>query len=453
MKELIKTHLALLMLTPPLAMACGSAPDGESTSAMREAGAQDAVEPDENAPANENQSAESSSEEQSTETENTEDTSSAEDESAGDTSLTPKRELPEGISYSYDPTLDARPTSCADINLNAEEIYLDMFLILDRSGSMEAPEAANSGLGDCDLSAANSGTRWCNAIHAIHGFFASYDSLNTGLAYGDFAFSPCAGFDMSLEFALLKENDTNGHLAALEEALDSASPGSGTNTQGAINTLIEQTTAHTPLGKRKTVAVLVTDGVPYLRPEPVEAPWQNQACASTATTVSAHLSELNQQLVDHYQSNQVPTFIIGMDGVDAANLETLAQNAGSESHSEHCLGDASECTYYSVGDGDPTVFADALRDIRQSVVGCEYSLPSSEIGLSDLSSLIVNYSPQEGTAQRQLVAANSEACDDPGEYWVDQSSGADPIVKLCPSLCEARTASASINMSLSCLGQ
>ena len=44
--------------------------------------------------------------------------------------------LPDDISFTYDPTQDQDAETCADVSISSEEVFLDMFLILDSSGSM-----------------------------------------------------------------------------------------------------------------------------------------------------------------------------------------------------------------------------------------------------------------------------------------------------------------------------
>jgi hypothetical protein len=326
-----------------------------------------------------------------------------------------------------------------------------MFLVLDRSGSMDDPFAENSGLGDCNVAGSNNGSRWCNAINAIHGFVADPSSVGMGIAYSDFAFSPCEGADMQLPFAVITEGDTNGHVTALESVLDAAIPGSGTNTESAVNTLINQTAAHVPLGTRRPIGILVTDGEPYLQPEPPQFAWQTQACEVQSASVNGHLTALNTQLTNHFGATGIPTFIMGMDGVDAAQLELLAAGAGADAHSTHCISGPS-CSYYSVGDGDPSVFMDALEAIRRSVVGCEFVIPNSQVGLADLGSLEVLFTPDALESEIELTKrANEGACSGANEYWVDVS-GPSPVVHLCPSVCDLRGDEPSVDISIICEG-
>lgn len=360
-------------------------------------------------------------------------------------------EPPGDLDFAYDPSLDSAPEECVALEIVPEVVELDMFVILDRSGSMDSPFAEDSGLGDCTISSANNGSRWCNAIHSIHGFVADPSSVNMGIAYSDFAFSPCSGADMELPLDLITEGDTNGQIAALVTALDAATPGSGTNTESAVNAIIQQTAAHVPLGVRRTIGIVVTDGEPYLQPDPPQFAWQTQACEVESATVSGHLGELNAKLQTHFAETGIPTFIMGMEGVDAGALELLAAGAGAAPHATHCIEGAS-CSYYSVGDGDPTVFKAALEEIRRSVVGCEFVIPNTQVGLADLGSLEVTFRPDSQEQAVILTKRPSEAaCTTGSDYWVEVS-GLSPVVHLCPAVCDLRGAEPSVGISISCEG-
>lgn len=344
--------------------------------------------------------------------------------------------------FTYDPSQDAEPETCAATQIEAEEIFLDMFVILDRSGSMTigAPDDSDDGVtgsnnsdGYCDIGDPNVGSRWCNAINALYGFFSDPSTVGTGVSYAEFSNTGCGPFDMAVDFGILETDDSNGQLESIEDALNDDDPDGSTNTEGAIDTLIAETSAHMPVGTRKTISVLITDGDP-------------NGCEEDR-------DDLNAMLVDHYTATGIPTFVIGMDGVSSNNLEELAQNAGAAPHTNYCVSGDAECSYYSVGDGNPTVFMDALADIRSSVLGCEYAVPQADVGLSNLDTLEVKFTPNEGASEIILEQMASEgACSSDDQYWVDLSGGGDPIIKLCPATCDTRGDGAAIDISLKCEG-
>ncbi len=364
------------------------------------------------------------------------------------------RTLPTDITFSYDPTNDASPTTCTDLKIESREVFLDMFVILDKSGSMTkgaVVDGNNTGNNDsggyCDIGEANVGSRWCNSINSLYGFFDDPAQLETGVSYGEFHSGSCDAFSMDVPFGILQQSGVQ--LAAVRTAMNDDDPRSGTNTEGAVDTLIAETGSHMPTGTRKTVAILITDGDPSstcrkLNNDPDEDVVQN---------VIEHFTELNGLLKDNLTNNGVPTFIIGMDGVNSDRLETLAAGAGATPHA-NCLADDTNplCSYYSVGNGDPAAFQLALGDIRGAVLGCEYVLPKSDVGLANISSLEVLFTPNNGATQLPLARVTAENdCTSAQEYWVD-FSGSDPIVHLCPATCDTRGTGASVDISLQCEG-
>lgn len=346
-------------------------------------------------------------------------------------------ELPSDIEFTYDPSEDGSPATCADVALDSQEIFLDIFVILDRSGSMtRKPQPDGFGDNDpngyCDIGDPNVGSRWCNAINALHGFFSDPSTVGTGFSYGEFSSTGCAAFSMDVDFGILEPDDANGQLQNLEDALNDDDPSGNTHTEGAIETLIAETTAHAPSGTRRTIGILITDGDPH-------------GCEEDIGT-------LNQLLVEHYASTGIPTYIVGMTGADEVKLQRLAAGAGSEAHQDYCDPNHSSCTYYSVGDGDPAAFIAALDSIREAELGCEYVVPVSQVGLADLDTLDVQFTPEDGEDAVSLSRVVDEAaCPGSNEYWVD-TSGSDPIVKLCPATCDLRGPGASVDISLKCEG-
>lgn len=343
--------------------------------------------------------------------------------------------LPSDIEFDYDPSKDMEPETCADVQIDSEEVFLDIFMQLDRSGSMTQPFGDNDSDGYCDIGDPNNGSRWCNAINAIYGFFSDPTTVGTGLSYGEFrgSGSTCSAVDMDLPFGIIESGDTNGHLAELVDRLNDNNPNDGTPTLRAINTLIEATSEHNSTGTRRTIAILITDGNP-------------QSCNIT------DVDDLAELLNDHFDETGIPTYIIGMDGASVNNLETLAVGSGAEPHTDYCDGSHSTCSYYTVGNGDPEAFIAALDSIRGSVLGCEYVVPASQVGLSDLDTLDVQFTPESTASAIGLTRVASEvACADDDEYFVD-TSGVDPIVKLCPATCDLRGEGASVDISLKCEG-
>lgn len=349
--------------------------------------------------------------------------------------------LPSDVSFTFDPTKDKEPDVCAAKQLEGTQIPLDMFIILDQSGSMASgaviqPPAPACGIGPATVL---EGSRWCNAITALDGFFKDPSSVGMGIAYSEFESTGCEAFaGMDVPFNVIEAGDANGHLGALFTALSDDGPRNNTFTEGAVLTLIDQTTSHVPTGSRRAVTVLVTDGSPT-------------GCLTGAA--DAEMVELNALLKAHYQDKDIPNFIIGMDGAAGDLLESLAVDAGALLHTDNCLPGHSECSYYSVGDGDPAVFIQALEAIRGQAVGCEYTVPKADVGVSVLDSLTVKYKQDIASDAEVLQRVGSEAdCVADVQYWVDTSGADEAIVKLCQNTCDRRGPETTVEMELACEG-
>lgn len=349
--------------------------------------------------------------------------------------------LPMGISFEYDPSKDSEVETCAATQIDSQEVFLDMFVMLDRSGSMTQPFGDNDSDGYCAIGDVNNGSRWCNSINALYDFFSDPTSVNMGFAYGEFrgGDNGCGPVELDVPFGLIEAGDANGQLANLVTELNNDNPDGGTPTERAVEALILETGDHVPTGTRRTIGILITDGVP--------------TSCTNGNSAFEEMQELNALLVDHYEDNGIPTFVIGMDGVDEDNLEALAVGAGAAIHAEHCIPGDTDCSYYSVGDADPAVFMAALASIRESVLGCEYTVPSADVGVENLATLEVQFTPEVGEDPVTLTRVEDEAaCAGDEEYWVDFPAGEDPIIKLCPDTCDTRGNGASVDISLKCEG-
>jgi hypothetical protein len=262
-----------------------------------------------------------------------------------------------------------------------------------------------------------------------------------GVAYAEFDSTGCGAFAaMDVPFGLIEPGDTNGHLAALNAALANDDPaGRSTATEGAVDTLIEQTTLHVPASSRRAVSILITDGEPSL-------------CFDSGDATT-EMQELNALLLTHYQTNDIPSYVIGMDGASGPLLEALAVGVGATPHTDNCLGGAVECSYYSVGAGDPAVFIAALESIRGEAVGCEYTVPQASVGLSVLDSLEVKFTEDVASGPELLERVADElSCSADTQFWIDVSGVDGPVIKLCPETCSRRGPETAVDLSLACEG-
>lgn len=349
------------------------------------------------------------------------------------------------IEFVYDPDKDLDPVVCAEQTLSAEPLPLDMYIVLDRTGSMIEEMPAGE---DCQLGAENPptfNTKWCKATQALSQYFTA-------------AATP--GYRAALQFMIPSEStsieceatDENLHaraevdLTELPSTIDgplvaalAAAVADNTSTaiESALNGIAMYTADNSTPG-RQMIGVLVTDGDPTF-------------CSKTLSTLAA-IPE------SHFESTGIPTFIIGMTGADPAMLEALAEDGGGPEHSEFCDPSASDsaCHYWSVADGDPAAFVAALEAIQASVTGCEFAVPSTDAGLVDLDTVRVELSADVSVGEPapepvELIQVESEGgCSDSAYLRADVNGV--PTIRLCPAACDALSGTASISVTVECEG-
>lgn len=350
------------------------------------------------------------------------------------------------VSFVYEvPSEDASVTAdaaCATAAVPAQPVALDMFIVLDRSATMRQPldSVPNCRVGDATKS------RWCYAINALGGFFAAPTSNGVGVALEFFPHGTCSwtnypteqdcctfgdccsGSDTSTPEVALGELPS--HRPTLVAALDAQAPIGTTSPLEAALRGMTRFTAREKRPERQMVGVITTDG--------------------SANGCERDADKLSEILRQHRETTGQLTFVIGMTGADYAILENLAQAGGASAHTAHCAGGISPCTFYDVGDGDPAAFIDALQQIQRSVVGCRFGMPSTDGGLVDPESMVIQWRTSSQDI-KQLARVNGPA--DCGEGWF-----ADPTTpgefSLCPSTCDLMQSApfTRVDVLAGCLG-
>jgi hypothetical protein len=183
------------------------------------------------------------------------------------------------------------------------------------------------------------------------------------------------------------------------------------------------------------IGVLVTDGAP-------------------TGNCEEDIGVLAQIPTNHFSGTGIPTFLVGMTGAPYEPLEQMAEGAGSPEHAQFC--DAEDpnatCHYWSVGDGDPTAFSAALDAISESVVGCAFSVPSSQDGLVDMDTVTVDFKASSQSTSISLTrVADSNMCGADGFYTEEQGDLA--VIKLCPSVCDQVNLESEVGVELLCEGE
>lgn len=331
---------------------------------------------------------------------------------------------------------DAGFEECAATQYEAEGIRLDMYVMLDHTGSMGE---------DCPLDLAGAprdSTKWCYATHALAQYFTSDYAAGhrAALQFMSLPDGVCRGGPENAE-AYAEVDLTPLPVTASSElvsALDRDAPtgGLGTQIEAALHGIATYTAANRSAG-RTMIGVFITDGDPNGCDDDVD--------------------NLAQIIAEHYEQTSIRTFVIGMTGATLRNLETLARVGGAPEHTEHCGDGVDSCHYWSVGDGDPAVFVDALRQIQAvAVLPCEYTIPEAPSG-ERLDPNLVNVTFDDEAGQRVILQTTGpDDCDADGGGWYYDDPVTPTSIRLCPASCDlvqGAGASADLKIAHGCATQ
>ena len=278
-------------------------------------------------------------------------------------------------------------------------------------------------------------SKWCRAVNSIGGFVQNPASSGNQVAIQYFPQSGCScdgsGYDQpAVGLGVL--TGAGGFAQTIIDSLNGINPnGSNTPTEGGLRGLVGFTSSH-EAPPRIMIGILITDGNP-------------NGCNTSATN-------MRDILASHYAATGIHTFVVGMDGATFSTLETISNYTGAISHTNYC-GTGSPCHHYDVGNGDPSVFINALQQIQQSAVGCTFQMPSTDAGIIDPNQVSVEYSAGGNPPAQSLVRVNDLAsCVANGWYYDDNTNPS--TINLCPDTCTMVQAdsNAKVEVLLGCLG-
>ncbi len=310
--------------------------------------------------------------------------------------------------------------ACASQSQTAKPVQLDLFIMMDQSGSMS--------------DSVQGGTKWSTVTTALKAFFG--DPANAGLGVGiQFfgltpgnvpsscvtdadcgAFGPCffnqcfgAGAGDScvasdyavpdVEIAPLSAAQSS----ALSSSVDAHSPSTSTPTAPALQGAIQHAQAWGGAHPDHTVIVVfATDG------DPTECtPQDIPSIAGIAATGA---------------SAGIKTFVIGV-GPSLGSLNQIAAGGGTGSA--------------FIVDTNANVvqqFEAALSSIQKNALGCEYTIPQPAMGMLDFGKINVQYTPGVPPAQVLPNVATALDCTNAGGWYYDNDAAPTKIL-FCPSTC------------------
>ncbi len=321
----------------------------------------------------------------------------------------------------YSPNTPCQAPSCAGTSSAATLKPVNMYIVLDRSGSML-------------------GTRWNGAVSALTAFFQDPASANTRVALEFFGLgttSPglgcgAGGCETSrcgvpyTPLAPLTAVSAPGDVqeAALVAALNANAPGGSTPTYPALKGALDWFSSLANPNEVHVV-ILVTDGNPT-------ACLQGDANATNAA--------LATEAGAAFSGSGVFTYTIGMTGANIAALNGIAASGGTGSA-------------FVIGNGTAAqIAADllvALRAIAGQAVSCSFPLPAASTFNPASASVI--FTNSAGTSTTLTQRASAGTCGAGGWYYLPNATTPSSI-ELCPTTCSIVQAdpAAQITVALGC---
>jgi hypothetical protein len=331
------------------------------------------------------------------------------------------------------PSVDS---SCAQTIVEAVLAPIDMYVMLDQSGSMGS---------DCNVGSTTS-SKWCNAINALSAYFKSSASTGHAAALQYFALSnpiQCngAGYDVSAVpggdgYVSLPSN-------AFDSNLNSHTPSTNTPHEAAIRGIIGFTGR--PINRRPgrtPIGILITDGDP--------------CCGECNESISS----LRGLLQTHFNNTGIRTFVIGMTGANFNNLEQYAIGGNGPLHNDSvnsiadtCGNGSGPCRHWNVGSGASSVFVEALKSIQAAAVGCAHPMPTTDAGVVNPDAAQIEYMPNGQPPPQQLTRVSGAAQCVPDGWYYDNNT-TPTMINLCPSICSTvqGDANAKLKVLLYCVG-
>jgi len=309
---------------------------------------------------------------------------------------------------------EAAIEACNGISVEAEAVPVDVFVLMDRSQSMGL-KVMGSNL-----------TRW-DALHAaVQSFAQNPDAAGIRAGIGFFSLSggaddtrdcnPDGYAAPSVPIGLISEIGPD-----LAAAMDDVTPGGLTPTvpalQGAIG--YARSWAQANPGRATTV-VLVTDGFP-----------------TQCDNAPEHISEAAR--TGYESAEHIRTFVIGVGDVAKFNLNNYARSGGTK-------------TAYLTDAGDVTsTFVEALNNITNRALACEYQLPPAPDGMKlDTAKVQVLYTPASGDPEEvPSISALSACAKNPNGGWYYDNADSPSKISVCPCTC-ARLQAGRVDVRLGC---
>ena len=304
--------------------------------------------------------------------------------------------------------------ACASTLNTANVSPLDMFILLDRSGSMAYNDS------------------WTEETQALEDFFFDANSDGIGVAL---QYMPLTALCDSEAYAVPAVPISQLPMAqgTLITSLGSSRPFGGTPTTVALEGVLKAAEAQQKAQPtHKVVIVLSTDGLP------------DSSCATVPDGGLPNSTATAVTVIEKAAAEGFPTFVIGVGNEPALNQFAAA---GGTNNGKAIL----------VGAGDAGTTVDiegqllvAFAAIRDQAIPCEVKIPPSTGGAIDYQDVNVNLSSgaDGGTPTPFYGVPTAADCKTQGPTWYYDSATNPKYIELCPEACTVARAAKTGSLSV-----
>jgi len=285
-------------------------------------------------------------------------------------------------------------SACATDNQKAEPLPLDMALLVDTSYSMDFEN------------------KWPRVSDALRSFAAEPAFADLGVALQFFPLrKQCSISDYktpAVQLGLLSEVES-----LIASAIDAQRMSGGTPLVQVLEGMGEyMRDLATDAPDHQRALVLVTDGIP------------DNTCNTGAADPPNNLTNAAKMAEDLAQ-DEIPVFVIGV-GDELGALDAIAKAGGTD-----------EAILVSTSGNVQKALFDALTNVRQRSLSCDYPVPPPTKGNVDFENVNVRFIDENGDAENLVYVGRKGDCALAGErgWYYDDEKKPTNIV-LCASTCE-----------------
>jgi hypothetical protein len=308
--------------------------------------------------------------------------------------------------------------SCVDQFVGVTELPPVIQFVVDTSGSM------NWVAGTERLPDSGERSKWEITRDALASAIANMpDAAAVGLSYYPNTGGGGAECNRPLAAAPIARL-TPEHRALIERVNSAQTAQGGTPTHAAYEFGVDQLEASMLAGSR--FLVLITDGIPTFT---LECDGDGQTRVDGAPLIAS--------VDERYRTEDIKTFVIGSPGSEPARAELSKMAFVGGTGASGCSTEtAANCHFdMTTAEDFSAALNQALGDIAEAALGCDYAVPEpptgrSRIDLNDVSVVVES----GGTPISEFLRSTSSTCESGWQYNNDQSS-----IVLCRSTCDELT--------------